>query len=361
MTTEAANLTPDQQEASPSKAPREAKSAAKAPVVRAIDLGWGYTKLSRKSADGQLEYMAFPSLAPRASQLDMSSSFLGQRDTKIVTVDGVDYEVGVDSASLDSSDATRSLNNSYIFTEQYKAVFLGALAYIDEDVIDILVVGLPLSGMNQAAKLKSMMEGTHKINATKSVTVKSALVIPQPLGGLRYCLTLAKPGSPFEFLNEENNLIIDPGFLTFDYLFAHGSMVVENRSGAHPGGVSKVLLALAQSISRKHDINYENLMAIDRGLRRRRIKINGVDEDLTEHIKNTKDALEGSVNAMKNRVGDGSDIDNIILLGGGSALFRKTIEGFFPKHSLISLEDAQLANVKGFQDAGELAAKQASK
>lgn len=340
-----------------SSAGKVAKSANKpAPVVRAIDLGWGYTKLSRKGSTGEIEYMAFPSLAPRASQLDMSSSFLGQRDTHVVTVDGVEYEVGVDSGNLDTSDASRSLNNSYIFTEQYKAVFLGALAYIDEEVIDVLVVGLPLSGMNQANKLKAMMEGTHRINANKSVTVKSALVVPQPLGGLRYCLTLSQAGSPFEFMSEENNLIIDPGFLTFDYLFAHGSMVVENRSGAHPGGVSKVLLALAQSISRKHGITYENLMAIDRGLRRRRIKINGADEDLTEHIKNTKDVLEASVNAMKNRVGDGSDIDNIILLGGGSALFRKTIEGFFPKHTLISLEDAQLANVKGFQNAGEFAA-----
>lgn len=340
------------------KGTQEQKAAKKAlPIVRAIDLGWGYTKISRKGESGAIEYMAFPSLAPRASQLDMSSSFLGKRDTHVVTVDGVDYEVGVDSGNLDSSDSSRSLNNSYIFTEQYRAVFLGALAYIDEQVIDTLVVGLPLSGMHQAQKLRAMMEGTHRIQGDKTVVVKSAVVLPQPLGGLRHCLTLAKPGTDFEFMAEENNLIIDPGFLTFDYLLAHGSMVVENRSGAHPGGVSKVLLALAQSISRKHGITYENLTAIDRGLRRRRIKINGIDEDLTEHIKNTKDVLEASVNAMKNRVGDGSDIDNIIILGGGSALFRKTIESFFPKNKLILLEDAQLANVKGFQDAGEIAAK----
>lgn len=328
--------------------------SASSKIVRALDLGWGYTKYSSKppGADA-LEFSSFPSLAPRCTGVDLSMSILGKRDTKIVTVDGTRYEVGPDSSDLDSNDASRNLNDQYILTEQYKAVFFGALAYMAEPVIDLLVVGLPLSNMQNAAKLKALMEGVHEVTGTLKVTVKEALVLPQPLGGLYYCMSLKEVNPAFEFLTEEMNLVIDPGFLTFDFLLSNGEKVIENRSSAHTGGVSKVLRSISESISSKFNIKYENYGAIDKGLRRRKLKINGETEELLEHIKNTRSVLEASVNYMRNLVGDGSDIDNIILLGGGSSIYQKTIESYYPKHKLITLEDAQLANVRGYQLAGE--------
>jgi plasmid segregation protein ParM len=327
-----------------------------AKIIRALDLGSGYAKYNRLDKEsGALEYLSFPSLAPRSSGLDlgMTASLLGARDTVVVDVDGTKYEVGPDSADLDTNDSTRSLNNSYIHTEQYKAVFLGALHYIGEPVIDLLVVGLPLNNMQAGAKLKAMVVGKHKINGTDTVEVKDALVIPQPMGGLYYCLSLAKEREELEFMDEEMNLIIDPGFLTYDFLLANGDKIIDNRSGAQNGGVSKVLRSIGESISAKFNITYDNLGALDKGLRRRKLKINGEIESLEDHIKATKSVVEGSVNHMKNLVGDGSDIDNIILLGGGSHIFHKTISAFYPKHTVIVIEDAQAANVRGFQMAGE--------
>lgn len=327
---------------------------AKAKIVRSLDLGWGYTKISRLDPVlDKLEFVAFPSLAPRHAGVDLSMSILGRRDTVIVDLEGTLYEVGPDAADLDSNDSSRSLNDQYIHTEQYRAVFLGALHYIGEKVIDTLVVGLPLSGMHNADKLKALVVGTHRINADSTVEVRDALVLPQPLGGLYYCLSQKEQRPEFEFLDEEMNLVIDPGFLTFDFLLTNGKKAIENRSGAHTGGVSKVLRSIAESISAKFGIKYDNLGAIDKGLRRRKIKINGEVEPLDEHIRNTRAVLEGSVNFMRNIVGDGSDIDNIILLGGGSHVYQKTIEAFYPKHTLIVIEDGQTANVRGYQLAGE--------
>lgn len=325
-----------------------------APIVRALDLGWGYTKFSRRDpVDDDLEFMSFPSLAPRHTGMDLSMSIIGKRDTRVVNVDGTLYEVGPDSADLDTTDASRNLNDQYIYTEQYKAVFYGALSYMDEPVIDLLVVGLPLSNMQAAPKLKELMVGVHKVSEGKEVHVKDCLVLPQPLGGLYYCFSLSKEKSEFEFLREEMNLVIDPGFLTFDFLLSNGEKVVDNRSGAHTGGVSKVLRSLADSVSAKFNIKYENLSALDTGLRRRKIRVNGQVEQLDEHIKNTRSVLEGSVNYMRNMVGAGTDVDNIILLGGGGHIFKRTIEQFYPQHTVHVLEDAQLANAKGFQLAGE--------
>lgn len=328
-------------------------SETKTAVVRALDLGWGYTKLSRKTAAGELEFLSFPSLAPRHAGVDLSMSILGRRNTRIVEIDGTKYEVGPDSADLDTSEAGRSLNDQYIHTEQYRAVMLGAFAYMAEPIIDLLVVGLPLSNMNLAPKLKALVIGKHRVNDELTVEVRDALVLPQPLGGLYYCLSKKGEIPAFEFLDEENNLVVDPGYLTFDFLFANGTKVVENRSGAHTAGVSRVLRSIAESLSAKFEVKYENLMAIDRGLRRRQLRINGQVEHLEEHIRNTRAVLESSLNYMRNIVGDGSDIDSIILLGGGSSVYRRTLEQFYPRHEIIVVEDAQLANARGFQLAGE--------
>lgn len=326
-------------------------------VVRALDLGSGWVKFNRLNPEGKLEYASFPSLAPRHTGRDLSVSLLGKRDTVVVNVEGTLYEVGPDSADLDSNDSTRNLNDQYIYTDQYKAAYLGALHYMGEATIDLLVVGLPLTTIHRAADLKSLCVGEHKINDTTTVTVKDVLVLPQPLGGLYYCLSQRQDREEFEFLAEETNLIIDPGYLTFDFLTTNGEKINDARSGAHPGGVSKVLRAICESLSAKFGVKYDNLSAIDKAIERRRIKINGKVEDLLEHIRYAKPAIEGSVNYMRNVAGDGADIDNIILFGGGQHIFAKTLLNYYKNHTLYVLGDAQFANVKGFQAAGEAHAR----
>lgn len=330
------------------------KANTVSPVVRALDIGWGYTKYSYKDlATESIDYASFPSLAPRHAGISLASSLLGKRDTVVVKVDGIAYEVGPESADLESGDSARNLNDQYIYTEQYRAVFYGALHYIDEDVIDVLAVGLPLNNMHAAEKLRAMMVGKHAINESRTIEVREALVLPQPLGGLHYCMAECERIEGLEFMADEVNLIVDPGFLTFDFLLAKGNRVIENRSGAHSGGVSKILRLIADSISAKHGIHYENLGAIDRNLPRRKMKINGVVEDLEPHIRAVKPALENSVNYMKNIVGDGNDIDNIILLGGGAQHYLRTISSFYPKHKITVVPAGQMANVRGFQLAAD--------
>tara|TARA_Y100001960_G_scaffold334141_1_gene445732 strand:- start:21749 stop:22801 length:1053 start_codon:yes stop_codon:yes gene_type:complete len=335
------------------------KSEKGTPVVAAGDIGWGYTKYMKMDEDGEITYHSFPSLAPRSTGQDLSMGLLGRRDTVIVDVEGTLYEVGPDSTDLDINDSTRNLNDQFIYTDQYKALFHGMLSYMDHDEIDLLVLGLPVSGLGLAVDLKKMSVGEHKIpkvgsetNEYRTVKVKDVLVLPQPLGSLYHCLSQMDTNEKFEFLEDEMNLIIDPGFLTFDFLLANGKRTVENRSGAHPGGVSKILRSIATSISEKHGIKYDNLSAIDKALARKRLKVNGKVEDLVEHIKNTRSVIEGSVNFMKNMIGDGSDIDNIILVGGGSELFKKTIEIYYKNHEIICIEDPQMTNVKGYYEAG---------
>jgi len=325
-------------------------------IVRALDLGSGWVKFN-KLVDGKLAYQSFPSLAPRSTGRDLSVSLLGKRETVTVNVEGTAYEVGPDSADLDSNDSTRNLNDQFIYSDAYRAVFYGALHYMGESVIDLLVVGLPLTTIHRANDLKALCLGEHKINDTTTVTVKDVLVLPQPMGGMYYCLSQREKREEFEFLDEETNLLIDPGYLTFDFLVANGVKINDARSSAHPGGVSKILRAICESLSNKFGVKYDNLAAVDKALERRRIKINGKAEDLLEHIKFAKPSIEGSVNFLRNIAGDGADIDNIILFGGGQHIFAKTILSYYKNHTVYVLGDSQYANVKGYQAAGETHAK----
>jgi len=325
---------------------------SKPKIVRSLDLGSGYAKLNRMK-DGKLEYISFPSLAPRHTGRDLSMSMFGKRDTVTVSVEGTLYEVGPDSADLDINDSTRNLNDQYIYSDQYRAVLYGALHYMGEKSIDVLVVGLPLTTLHLAEDLKKICIGEHKLNDSTTVTVKDVLVVPQPMGGLHYCLSQKDQRPEFEFLDEDTNLLIDPGYLTYDFLVTNGVKINDARSSAHPGGVSKVFRAIAASLSAKFGVKYDNLTAIDKAIERRRIKINGQTEDLMEHIRNAKSAIDGSVNYMRNYAGDGADIDNIILFGGGQKVFARTLVNCYKNHNIYVLGDAQMAVVKGFQEAGE--------
>lgn len=325
-----------------------------APIIRSLDLGFGFTKYSKKEND-EIVFKDFPSIAPRASKVEDSDlSFLNERDTLVVKVDGSDYEVGPDSLLLESTESTRSLNDQYIFTAQYRALTMGALAYMNEPVIDLLVVGLPVSNYSSHHEsLKKSLMGTHQVNDNFSCEIKNVMVIYQPLGGLKYCMSIKSPEFKDRDLANSNNLIIDPGFLTFDFLMSIGNKVIEKKSNAHAGGVSKILNAIGDSISKKIGKKYDNFNAIDKALRRRKIKINGKDEDLLEHIKNTKSVIESPIIYMKNMIGDGSDIDNIILIGGGSSIFERTLKEHYPQHEILVIEEPAFANVKGYQIIGE--------
>lgn len=324
-------------------------------IIRPLDIGYQITKMMRK-VDNKWELFSMPSIAPIYSGIDMSGGFLEKRDTEIVDVEGIQYEVGPDANDLQSSDTVKALDSNYISSDAYKAIFYGALAYMKEETIDLLVVGLPVNNLMKKDELKKVMVGKHEIAEGRIVEVKDALVVPQPLGGLY--AALYSDDDDFEDLRESYNLIIDPGSVTFDFLFTHGKKANENRSDAYPGGMIKVLKAIAKSIQDKYQKPYGNITAIEKALQKggdkRVVKLpwQKEKEDLLEHIKNTKSVLESSVTTMKNKVGDGSEqqIDNIILVGGGASIFKKQIEQQYEHFDIKILNDANFSHLEGLEN-----------
>lgn len=317
-------------------------------IIRAIDLGYQKTKIIKKNKN-KWELMVMPSIAPIITGVNLSGSFgglLGKRDTKIIEIDGINYEVGPEADDLQSVDNVKSLDSSYIFSDVYKAIYLGALDYINEPEIDLLVVGLPISNLVNVEKLKKISIGEHKVSEGRIINVKDVLVLPQPLGGFYTALYSGDPD--LNNMESEYNLIVDPGSVTYDFLCTHGRNPIENRSDAHPGGMLKVLNAIADSINKKYGKEYRNLSAIEKSLlsedRSLKLPWQKEKEDLLEHIKKTKTVLESSVTAMKNKAGDGTEqeLNNIIVVGGGSSIFVKKIKEHYPDHNVKILDKVNI-------------------
>ncbi len=331
-------------------------------TVGAVDVGYGNVKyVTVSEGDSSFEHGHFPAIAPIAPSVDMSGGMLGKRNTKVIEIETVKYEVGVDAGmTATGTDTVRVLNDTYIFSPQYKALFLGALSYMGKETYDVVVMGLPVKNMYNAGKLEEQFTGKFEIDGGKEVEIKKVLVIPQPLGGF-YDIAIRE--NMYDEMIDEINLVIDPGYLTFDFLLLNGLTPIESRSDAMNGGMSKVLISMAKSISSDIGRSYTDYEAIDKALRKpkmvedpktgekvpkRILKIAGKKIDLLPHIIKTASVIENSITAMKNVVQSYDDIDNILLVGGPEGVFEKKIIENLDGRELLKSKEPIYSNVTGF-------------
>lgn len=324
-------------------------------VVEAIDIGYGYTKYTKGvSADGKIVCDLFPSIAAISPQEEMGGEFFVQRNTIKVDVGGITWEVGPDVNDIKGNNDVRALHENFVRSEQWKVLLMGALAYIGKQEIDYLVLGLPVSNMSQKDEVMKNAAGVHKI-AGKEITVKNVLVIPQPLGAL---YNHAIKSGDFARFSQTNTLVIDPGYLTFDFLVTKGFSVNSHRSGARPGGMSSILNAIASSIAQEQNVEFDDLEQIDNALNlknygaqnaeKRVVYAYGKPIALNPHIKNTIPVIEGSMNFMLTKIGTSKDIAQLIMAGGPNKIFDKAIAKQFPHHEVKTLDDGIFSNVIGF-------------
>lgn len=337
-------------------------------VVRAIDVGYGNTKyVSHHQYGSEVECSLFPSIAPHASVgADLSSGVFQRRNTVVVDVNGVNYEVGKDARLAQDASYGRILDPAFSLTDSYMALVRGALFYMGQEEIDMLVVGLPVNTHDQyESELSKRLRGQHRIPkvvrnadqvlvpsaASVTVNVKDVRVVPQPIGAF-FDYAISK--NIYGRMRGEMNLIIDPGFYTLDWIVAHGVKVNNARSSAHPGGMSAILAAMAESIGKKLGAQISDVTTIDEALKNgTKPRFFGKEMDISEEIKLGKEKARQFVNVLANKVGNkGVDIDNIVIAGGGAHFFRDVIAEKFPNHHLEIVREPVFSNVRGFQLAG---------
>lgn len=325
-------------------------------TIRAIDAGRGNIKFVQADEGGEIKCAHFPSEA-YAGERERKDDGLGQRrKTVSIPLDGLFYEVGPDvHLAADVFNAKVLQHDGYIETPEYLALVRGALHYMKHDVIDLLIVGLPVATFRvpgRIAALEKRMLGEHHVGKGHTVVVKAVKVLAQPRGALMY---YGHTHNKLAELRKEKSLIIDPGARTFDWIVTEGMQQIDSKSSSVNRGMFDVLQKIAEGISDHFGIQYRHYHAIDAALRvGKKPMVFQKDYDISPHLAIAQKVPQSAVLEMLHHVGDASDIKNIIVVGGGAFFFKKAIKEAFPKHKLVELKDSMYANVKGFQIAGRL-------
>ncbi|WP_341678717.1 PRTRC system protein D [Niveibacterium sp. SC-1] len=347
-------------------------NSTKHPIVRAIDVGYGNTKYVASHTHGQpIVCSLFPSLAPQAAATgDLGSGVFARRNTVPILIKGVRYEVGRDSELAQDASYGRVLDGDYSMSDTYLALLRGALHYMAQPVIDMLVLGLPVNYYDQfAERLAERMTGAHTIPDFRAddpttarpieVLVKHVRVVPQPIGAF---LDYSTGNGSYDRMRSQLNLLIDPGYFTVDWVVSKGVKMVNSRSGSHSGGMSSILRQIADQLAPVIGAPLSDLSELDSALRDGR-NPHFFGQEFTgwsEFVAMGREKARQSMQVLAAKVGNGVDIQNIILAGGGAEFFLDVVREKFPKHNVTVAKNPVFANVRGFQLAGTQFMQQAA-
>jgi plasmid segregation protein ParM len=322
-------------------------------IVRAVDVGYRNCKFVERVDGERIVCQSFPSIAPVASDRDLGVDRATRRNTMIVPVGKVRYEVGAEAALAQATDETRNLDDMYVLTDPYLAIVRGALRLMRVSRIDLLIVGLPVSLFKQRrAELEKRLQGDHDLGDNRSVHVARVKAMAQPMGAF---LSYAVPHAQRDVMLRERNVIVDPGWRTFDWVVTQSLKVLDKRSDAVNKGMYAVVHAIAEAIgaelgSRLSMFDHDR---IDTALRTKAsAKFFGQPLELEPFLDAGKRVVHEAITEMRHVVQDGSDIDNFVLAGGAAFFYRAELQKAFPKHCILQVDEPLFANVRGFQIAG---------
>ncbi|AEH16236.1 plasmid segregation protein ParM [Shewanella sp. SM101] len=335
-------------------------------VIVTVDVGYGTTTSVHKNATGEYEIKTFPSV-PIPVKSDINLGISGEeRDVVTVDVNGITYEIGAD-VTASSARNVRVLNTeSFLTSDRYKALLLGSLSFIGSGdlVIDVLVLGLPVSVLSRKNELIKIYTGTHDISGSgkRKISIKSVLVFEQPLGAL---MSYLREGGTERYMacKNLNILVIDPGYLTLDFITSTGIKVNKNRSGDSETGMSKVIsaveLSLKTQLSEKFNLKSISSELIDQAFITGSLKLYGTTMafPVCEHQFDVTSAItatcDEAITSVVNVVGDGQDIDLILVSGGAASVYLGAIKKAFPHHKIEVVIDPLTSVARGLQTAGE--------
>jgi plasmid segregation protein ParM len=340
-------------------------------IIRALEVGFGTTSLTVGiDSKGHPVVKTFPSFVAQVdpSKIGLNAG-LNKRDTVTVNVKGQNYEVGPDAHLASDKTSSRVLNSAYIESEQYQALLFGSLTFMGSRSIDLLVLALPVQNWARRDELKQLVVGTHVINGN-SYTVKDAWVIVQPMGGL-LCHANQIGQVAFNELLEQNILSVDPGFGTFDYVYSTGLKLNDSRSDGNELGMSAVLNECAKSLrgvfpsltdfplEKIDDAFYKNDGFIRISGKKYPFPVcegklvDGKPTNVKFDLRSSIDSVtKSAITKLKNVVGNGGDIDLIILMGGPHKVYLPALKHAYPDHEIIILKEAIVSVCRGMHYGG---------
>lgn len=317
-------------------------------TFRAIEVGYGTTSVTTDNTGDTVE--TFSSVV--VNEQETAAEQFGYGDSSAIKVKLRDnsYRL-VGSANEERTTSIKIMNADYVTTSDYEALFLAALSLCNAKNIDYLACGLPVNNMSMKGKLEELFTGEHVVEGNK-ITVGKVVVVAQPLGLLvDYILSAESDDDAIT----KRILPIDCGYLTVDFLVAIGLEVNSTKHGAVDLGMG-VMLERIQKLLQKQLETRVSLSNIDRAFYENHYKgksflthygqklpfptctgktVDGVATNDKFDVQNEiDDVTNDAISHVKNIVGDGQDIDEIVVGGGSGVRYISAIKRIFPKHKV---------------------------
>lgn len=183
---------------------------------------------------------------------------------------------------------------------------------------------------------------------TIEVRASRVLVLPQPLGALRFALDASLAGDLFPE-EDEVNLVIDPGFNTFDWFLSRGMDAQFEKCGSFPGGVSAILQEVSHAAGMRLGVGDINFADCEKALETGRLNIGGHRHDFTPFRAVAAQAAQAVVDQFlasfnPERVG----VHNIFLSGGGASFYLEPLRRRLGGFNITVQPAAVMSNARGY-------------
>lgn len=311
------------------------------PINVGVDDGFAAIKVVYRNGHG-LEQHQFPSRAMYGldGATDMSGASVGG-----YSADGQDFTVGVagltDPIETRFDDYSTSPLNRVLVHHALHASGLGGRACR-------VASGLPFTTFyNEPERRKSKTDSLHqqvtKAGGAELASIGQQSVFPQ--GAIAWIDTAISDTGEVVAALDAPVAIVDIGGNTTDIaVMLDGQLIDRERSGTEELGVLHLADTLKQMIQQSLKVKATDA-AIDAALRTRTLRLWGEDQDIGELVDNAVKAMSSRIaGAVSRRVGDGSDLEKILMVGGGAALMSEGLQTY-PHLSVV--DHPAFANARG--------------
>lgn len=327
-------------------------------VILAVDVGYGNTKLVWGPHQDLSCEIHFPSIAHTVVRKTDHLDVLESMERIGIVVGGTQFLVGPEAFE---AGGVPILDTNFVARPQYLALLRGAIYYMMRKSgvvhrhIDGLVVGLPISNFGQHKDaLTKLASGIHIIPTPPGmvdihgpnieVIIDKVLVLPQPIGALR-----AHAGSVSSIADANStNLIIDPGYNTFDWLMARGMRADIERSGSFEGGVAHILRSVSNQAGKHLGFGAIDLKECEMALEKGEVVVKSKKYPFTEYRDIAESAADAVVDRFLNQLDRTRRFDQIVMTGGGAKYYVNALRRQFPDYKILVDDDSIMTNARGF-------------
>lgn len=323
--------------------------------VLGLDIGYSNLVFSFGDSDADKPEKTIVLPAGAGPEELMPRSLLGGASREVsakVIVNGENWVAGVDPDKLQGG--SRELHSDYPSSDVYRALFYAALLFSERDVINTLVTGLPVNQHGDEKfreKVAKSLEGEHRITPKRTVTVEKVIIVPQPAGAYLNTVYTTEEEDLLEIISNGRTVVIDPGFFSVDWVTLVGGEIRYHSSGTDLKAVSKILEEASYLIQNDYGAA-PSIELLEQAIRSQKTEIILVGEKIAlgEYLKKagdkvTRAALVPMRTALRE---DGTDVDVVLLAGGGAKAYEEAAKDVFKLSRIIMSSNPVEANANGF-------------